>query len=199
MAIRIGITGGIGSGKSGVSNLLRVMGVPVYDCDREARRLMNEDATIRSGIVALAGSKAYAADGQLDRRYLAAYMFGHDDRVQAVNAIVHPAVRADWLRWAAERQECDVVAIESAILYEAGLQDDVEAVVLVYTPLEERIRRTMVRDGCAESQVRARMESQLSDEEKLPRADHVIRNAEQDAITPQVERLLSEWKGARRG
>lgn len=199
MAIRIGITGGIGSGKSGVSNLLRLMGVPVYDCDREARRLMNEDAAIRSGIVALAGSKAYAADGQLDRRYLAAYMFGHDDRVQAVNAIVHPAVRADWLRWAAERQDCDVVAIESAILYEAGLQDDVEAVVLVYTPLEERIRRTMVRDGCAESQVRARMESQLSDEEKLPRADHVIRNAEQDAITPQVERLLSEWKGARRG
>lgn len=189
---KIGITGGIGSGKSGVSGLLRVMGVPVYDCDREARRLMNDDPAIRADITALAGSGAYTPEGPLDRRYLAAFMFGSADKVEAVNAIVHPAVRADFRRWAAEREAFDVVAIESAILFEAGMKDDVDAVVLVYTPREERLQRTMARDGATEEQVRARMDSQMSDEDKLPLADYIIRNAERDAITPQVQQLLTQ-------
>ena len=194
MAIRLGITGGIGSGKSGVSGLLRVLGVPVYDCDMEARRLMNDDSTIKAGITALAGADAYTDEGQLNRRFLAAYMFGNAERVAAVNAIVHPAVRADFRRWADERDACDVVAIESAILFEASMKEDVDAVVLVYTPREERLKRTMARDGASEQQVRARMESQMSDEDKIPLADYIIRNAEQDAVTPQVMHLLALLK-----
>lgn len=197
MAIRLGITGGIGSGKSGISGLLRVLGVPVYDCDREARRLMNDDPTIRSGIIALAGAGAYTSDGQLDRRFLAAFMFGDADRVAAVNAVVHPAVRADFHRWADERDAFDVVAIESAILFEAGMRNDVDAIALVYTPRDERIQRTMARDGSTEAQVRARMDSQMSDEDKLPLSDYIIRNAEQDAVTPQVFQLLTELKSSR--
>lgn len=198
MSVRLGITGGIGSGKSGVSGLLRVMGVPVYDCDGEARRLMNDDAAIRAAITALAGPDAYTSDGRLDRRYLASFMFGDADRVTAVNAIVHPAVRADFRRWAEERSACEVVAVESAILFEAGMEGDVDAVALVYTPREERLQRTMARDGTTEEQVRARMDSQMSDEEKLPLADYVIRNAEHDAITPQVRHLLTLLRGGPR-
>ena len=195
MGVRIGITGGIGSGKSGISGLLRVLGVPVYDCDREARRLMNEDAALREAITALAGADAYAPDGALNRRQLAAFMFGHADRVAAVNAIVHPAVRADFRRWAEERCDHEVVALESAILFEAGMRDDVDGVALVYTPLKERLQRAMARDGATEEQVRARMASQLRDEDKLPMADYIIRNAEQDAVTPQVVHMLSLLKG----
>lgn len=192
MAIKIGITGGIGSGKSSVSGLLRVMGVPVYDCDREARRLMHSDDAIRRGLVALAGEAVYGADGQLDRRYLATFMFGHDERVAQVNALVHPVVRADFRRWAEERRAEAVVALESAILFEAGMKGDVDAAVLVYTPFDERLQRTMARDGVTEEQVRARMASQMTDEERLPLADYVIHNAERDAVTPQVVALIEE-------
>ena len=190
MAIKLGITGGIGSGKSCVSNLLRVMGVPVYDCDKEASRLMNSSEKIRRELIRLAGSDVYDEQEKLNRRLLAAYMFGHADRVEKVNAIVHPSVREDFSRWAAEREGERVVALESAILYEAGMSGDVDAVVLVYTPAEERLRRAMERDDASAEQVRRRMESQTPDEEKMERADFVIRNAEDDAVTPQVVNLL---------
>lgn len=192
--VRICITGGIGSGKSGVSELLRVMGVPVYDCDREAKRLMTDDGAIRQALEQLVQSPEplYDDRGALNRRLLASYIFGHPDRVQAVNAIVHPAVRADFRRWTQEREDEGhaVAAMESAILYEAGMEHDVDKVVLVYTPREERIARTMERDHATRESVLARMESQMSDEEKLVRAHYIIRNAEADAVTPQVEALM---------
>lgn len=187
---KLGITGGIGSGKSGVASLLRVMGVPVYDCDAEARRLMNDSPAIRSALVALAGGEVYGADGCLQRSLLAAFMFGHPDRVQAVNAIVHPAVRADFRRWASRRGLPSIVALESAILFESGLDGDVDAVAVVTAPLDERIARTMARDGSTREQVLARMASQLSDDERVPKARFVIRNAEADAITPQVTAMM---------
>lgn len=187
---KLGITGGIGSGKSGVASLLRVMGVPVYDCDAEARRLMNDSPAIRSALVALAGGEVYGDDGCLQRSLLAAFMFGHPDRVQAVNAIVHPAVRADFRRWASRRVLPSIVALESAILFESGLDGDVDAVAVVTAPLDERIARTMARDGSTREQVLARMASQLSDDERVPKARFVIRNAEADAITPQVTAMM---------
>lgn len=193
MTFRLGITGGIGSGKSGVAGLLRVMGIPVYDCDSEARRLMNTSDAIRQGLIALVGPEVYINRSTgvqtLDRRLLADFMFGHAGRIAAVNALVHPAVREDFRQWTARHADSGVVALESAILFEAGMKDDVDAVVLVYTPIEERVRRTMARDGITEQAVRARLASQMTDEEKLPLADYVIHNAEADAITPQVMRL----------
>ena len=191
---RLGITGGIGSGKSSVAGLLRVMGIPVYDCDAEARRLMTESAPLRTALVALAGPQVYTETPSvtLNRRYLADFMFGHPDRVDAVNAIVHPAVREDFRLWTAHHKALPLVAMESAILFEAGMRGDVDAVVLVYTPLAERIRRTMGRDGASESSVRARLASQQSDDDKLTLADYVIHNAEADAVTPQVTALLTK-------
>ncbi len=212
MTFRLGITGGIGSGKSGVAGLLRVMGIPVYDCDSEARRLMNSSASIRQGLIALVGPEVYinrstgvqecrSADNSmstgsptLNRRLLADYMFGHPERIAAVNALVHPAVREDFRQWTRRHASQPLVALESAILFEAGMKDDVDAVVLVYTPIDERVQRTMARDGITEQAVRARLASQMTDEAKLPLADYVIHNADADAITPQVMQLIERIK-----
>lgn len=191
--LKVGITGGIGSGKSGVSELLRIAGIPVYDCDSEARRLMNTNPTLRKALTALAGEDVYASDSHLNRRYLADFMFGHPERVKAVNALVHPAVREDFCAWA-ERQGADIVGIESAILFEAGMREDVDVTVLVFTPRDERIQRAMARDGATEESVRARLASQMPDVEKIPLVDFIIRNAEADAITPQVMELIKELK-----
>lgn len=191
-AYRLGITGGIGSGKSGVSRLLHVMGIPVYDTDAEARRLMQSSPAIRSALVALVGPEVYSADGTLQRQRLAEYMFGNPDRVAAVNAIVHPVVRADFRQWATSFEETDVVAVESAILIEAGMEADVDAVAVVIAPEEERVARAVARDGATPQQIKARMANQLSDNDRLPHARFVIRNAEADAITPQVVAMVDE-------
>ena len=199
--LRLGITGGIGSGKSGVSELLRIAGIPVYDCDSEARRLMNTSPTLRKELIALAGAEVYEADAPtadapapLNRRYLADFMFGHPERVKAVNALVHPAVRSDFRAWAERQEGTDIVGVESAILFEAGMRDDVDAVVLVFTPFNERLQRAMARDGASEASVRARLASQMPDIDKIPLADYIIHNAESDAITPQVMELLGELR-----
>ncbi|MBO7468293.1 MAG: dephospho-CoA kinase [Bacteroidaceae bacterium] len=194
MAFKLGITGGIGSGKSGVSELLRVMGIPVYDCDKEASRLMHQSPEIRRQLTLLAGEGVYDENGMLNRKMLASFMFGNESRVRAVNAIVHPSVRADFRRWAEEKAHLPFVGLESAILYEAGMKEDVDAVVLVYTPAEERLQRAMARDNVPEEQIRRRMNSQMLDENKLALADYVIRNAENDAVTPQVLELLQSLR-----
>ena len=130
----------------------------------------------------------------LNRRLLADYMFGHPERIAAVNALVHPAVREDFRQWTRRHASQPLVALESAILFEAGMKDDVDAVVLVYTPIDERVQRTMARDGITEQAVRARLASQMTDEAKLPLADYVIHNADADAITPQVMQLIERVK-----
>ena len=202
-SLKLGITGGIGSGKSGVSELLRITGIPVYDCDHEARRLMDTSPTLREALIALAGPETYTNssthDSQpstLNRRHLADFMFGYPERVMAVNALVHPAVREDFRTWAEQQEGADIVGVESAILLEAGMREDVDAVVLVLTPFEERLQRAMARDGVSETSVRARLASQKPDIEKIPFVDYIIHNAESEAITPQVMEMLKElrWK-----
>ena len=143
---KIGVTGGIGSGKSVVSRLLRLMGIPVYDCDSEAKRLMCCSSAVRNALIAAVGSEVYRVDGTLDRAFLSAYMFGYPERVAQVNAIVHPAVRADFEEWARLSDKA-VVAVESAILFEAGMDADVDAVWLVCAPESLRLQRAVLRDG----------------------------------------------------
>ena len=185
----IGVTGGIGSGKSVVSRLLRLMGVPVYDCDREAKRLMCESVVIREALVGAVGTEVYDASGQLDRAYLASYMFGNPERVSLVNGIVHPVVRADFRTWA-QQSEKAVVAVESAILFEAKMDADVDAVCLVHAPEATRVRRAILRDGSNEKAVRSRMQSQLSEQEYMERADVIIHNDEAHSLIGQVSSLL---------
>lgn len=188
---KIAIVGGIGSGKSVVSRLFRLWGVPVYDCDAEAKRLMNDSESLRFALTEAVGNGVYGADGCLNRSYLAAYMFGHADRVSLVNGIVHPVVRDDFRKWT-QRIGASLVAVETAILFESGLDADVDAVLLVYTPEKLRIERAMRRDGTDEASVRRRMESQRRDEELIPLATYTICNDGETSVIAQIMAVLED-------
>lgn len=179
----IGITGGIGSGKSYVARWLRHnYDMPVYDCDREAKRLMTCEP-VRQEIVRLLGEEAYLSDGRLNKPLLAQFVFGSAEHQAAINAIVHPAVKADFQRWAAARE--GLVVIESAILVEAGFMDVVDVLIAVEAPRELRLRRVTERDAATPEQVEARMRRQLEDEARREAADFVITNDGRD-FGPQL-------------
>ena len=187
----IGVTGGIGSGKSVVARLLQLMGVPVYDCDSKAKQLMCINEGVHKALVETAGEAVYNGDGTLNRAYLSSYMFGHPERVTAVNAIVHPAVRADFRQWA-QQSKCPIVAVESAILYEAGMENDVDAVWLVQASEALRLQRAMLRDGTDEAAIKRRMQSQMSEEELMYRANSIVYNDGEHSLIGQVWHLLQK-------
>lgn len=188
----IGITGGIGSGKSMVSALLRVYGVPVYDADHESKRLLVTSPTIRHGLTALLGPEIYRPDGTLDRARMAALIFADADLLARVNAIIHPAVGDDFDAWR-ERLTVPLCAMESAILFESGFDRRADVRLTVYAPEAIRLQRVMARDGAAEADVRRRMQSQWTDERKAALSDAVITNDGLSALIPQVEALLNRW------
>lgn len=187
--VRFGVTGGIGSGKSYVLRLLAARGIPVYDSDAGAKRLMRTDTGIRKGLTDLLGEDVYTADGELNKPLVSAYLFANAQNAGRINAIVHPRVKADFNRWTS-CQNAPHVALESAILFEAGFEDTVDFVVTVYAPVEMRICRVRERDGMAEAQVRKRMEAQLDDEEKCRRSDFVILNDGSKPLEVQIDGLL---------
>lgn len=194
---KIAIVGGIGSGKSVVSRLLRLLGIPVYECDAEAKRLMNVNESLRLALMNAVGREAYGSDGRLDRRYLANYMFGHADRVALVNGIVHPVVRDDFREWT-QRMGDPVVAVETAILFESGLDADVDAILLVYAPEKIRVERAMRRDGADEASVRRRMENQRKDEELMSLSTYTIYNDDTESVIAQVKSVLEDINEKRR-
>ena len=184
---KIGITGGIGSGKSRLCRLFAERGVAVYDTDAAAKRLMTEDAALVAAIQARFGAESYA-DGALNRPYLAARVFADEAERQALNGLVHPAVKADFVAWA-DRQEGDYVILESALLFEAGLDTLVDAVVAVMAPERLRIERVRQRDGVSEEQVRNRMAAQMSDEELYRRATVTVVNIFEEDLEAAVQNL----------
>ena len=191
--IKIAVTGGIGSGKSYISHLLENMHIPVYNADNEAKRLTVSDAGIRGELIALLGEEVYK-DGLLNKPLLASYLFSDPAHVLQINSIIHPRVRKDFTVWVERQEECEIVGMESAILYEAGFQDTVDAVIMVYAPVELRIQRAMYRDGASEEQVRARIAAQMDDEEKLRRADFTVVNDGVQLLIPQLNRIVEQLK-----
>lgn len=189
MAIKIGITGGIGSGKSVVSRLLSLMDIPVYLSDDEAKRLTATDETIRKELTALLGDELYQGD-VLNKSLLAGYLFASPENAARVNAIIHPVVKQDFRRWCKENASSAILAMESAILIEAGFAPEVDAVVMVYAPKEVRIRRAMKRDGASRKQIEQRIQNQMDDEAKRAKADYTIINDDKTPLIPQVFRLL---------
>jgi dephospho-CoA kinase len=173
--IRVGVTGGIGSGKSTVCRLLAGRGAPVYDSDSRARELMDGDGEIRRAIEALLGTAAYRGDGLLDRGYVAGRVFGDRMLLASLNSIVHPAVALDFEAWTLPFRDRPYVVLESAILLESGFDRFVDCVVAVAAPVEVRIERTAGR-GVSREDVMRRMDNQLTDEERARRAWRVINN-----------------------
>lgn len=184
MVTTVGITGGIGSGKSVVSAILAVMGYPVYDTDSRARTLMDRSSQIRDRLQALFGSEVYRG-GQLNRPFLAERIFSDETSRKQVNAIVHPVVKSDFRAWA-EAGNTPLAFMESAILFESGFRETVQDVWVVAAPDDIRLQRVMQRDGWTESHVRQRMASQLPQAEKIRRADTVIRNDGRQLLLPQI-------------
>ena len=185
--IKIGVTGGIGSGKSTVCRVFSLLGIPCYDSDREAKRLMNTDPALKTRISNLLGPEAYTPQG-LDRTYVSARVFENSALLQQLNAIVHPAVAADFARWA-ETQRTPYVIEESAILFESGADRGMDRTVAVVAPETIRIRRVCRRDQRDETAVKARIAHQMSDEERTRRADYVLKADEQELLIPQILKL----------
>ena len=187
----LGITGGIGSGKSYVSALLQKhFGIPVYDCDKEAKRLTVESEEIRQKLVELVGAEVFEG-GKLNKQLLADFLFADPENASQVNATIHPEVLKDFARWAGEQKENKMVALESAILFESGFNAYVDKVLFVDAPEEVRLKRAMLRDGANEEQIRARMKMQQPELHRL-QADFIIDNSTSDdtRLLEQLDRMV---------
>ena len=158
---------------------------------------MVSDEGIRRELIALLGKEVYDKEGALNKPLLASYLFSSPEHVRQINAIIHPRVREDFIRWIGELKECEIAGMESAILYEAGFENTVDAVVMVYAPLELRVKRAMQRDSATEQQVRARILAQLDDEEKRSRADFTVLNDGTVPLLPQLTQVIEELKSGK--
>ena len=184
---KVGLTGGIGSGKSKVAEFLRDREVAIYDSDSRAKELMISNEALREALIAEFGQECYTADG-INRAWLAQRVFNNEAELARLNAIVHPAVMRDFAEWA-EAQEGNYVVLESAILLEAGLESHVDVVVAVMAPKELRLERAMLRDGASREQIEERMRNQMSDEERTDRAKYAIVNIDLEELEEDVEQL----------
>ena len=191
--ISIAITGGIGSGKSYISNILQEYGIPIYNTDDEAKRLMVSDEGIRRDLVALLGEDVYV-EGILNKSLLASYLFADAENAARINGIVHPRVKLDFCRWLEQHMDKEIVGMECAILFEAGFDDAVDSVVMVYAPEDLRVERAMKRDHATEAQIRARIAAQLDDEEKCKHADYVIYTDGSIPLDSQLSTLIAQLK-----
>ena len=191
--IKIAVTGGIGSGKSYISHLLENMHIPVYNADNEAKRLTVSDAGIRGELIALLGEEVYK-DGLLNKPLLASYLFSDPAHVLQINSIIHPRVRKDFTVWVERQEKCEIVGMESAILYEAGFQDTVDAVIMVYAPVELRIQLSLIHISEPTRLGRARIAAQMDDEEKRRRADFTVVNDGVQLLIPQLNRIVEQLK-----
>ena len=194
--LRIGITGGIGSGKSIASRLFHALGVPVYDADTRARWVMENDAALRDELRAAFGADTYDATGRLNRPALAGMVFNNPARLAQLNGLVHPHVGTDFERWATVQQQAGhaYVLKEAALLFEAGSYKQLDRIITVFAPLAVRTARVLRRDPQrSAADVAAIMAKQLSEEEKMQRADYVLVNDDAQPLLPQVLALHAEF------
>jgi dephospho-CoA kinase len=201
MTLRVGITGGMGSGKSTVAAVFATLGIPVYQADAAAKRLMNEDAGLIATLKKHFGEATYT-NGMLNRSWLAAEVFNNKEKLALLNAVVHPATIADGENWMAEQSAAYAIK-EAAIIFETGSQRYLDHIIGVYAPVTLRIHRSMKRDHLSREEVNARMNRQMDDAIKMKLCDTVITNDEQQAIIPQVmkihEQLLALASQAKTG
>ena len=184
MAIMIGLTGGIGSGKSVVAKVFATLGIPVFNADDEAKRIMQSSTEIKTKLIEQFGTDIYNAHG-LDKEKLASIVFNDSFQLQLLNAIVHPVTIQAAKDWAA-KQTSPYVIKEAALIFESGAADGLLKVIGVTAPLSIRIHRVMQRDGITKDQVDARMRNQISDTIKMRLCDYVIENNNQQMVIPQV-------------
>ena len=192
--IKVGLTGGIGSGKSTVSKILISKGFSVYNSDNRAKWLMNNDDNLKSNIISIFGNKAYLK-GSLNRKYLSAKVFNDSLKLKALNNLVHPLVAIDFKNWLLHQKSKDFVFKEAAILIESGAYKEMDKIIVVSCPENIRLERVLKRDGNSPELVKKRMQNQISETEKINHADFIVKNngSESDLVL-EVEFVISELK-----
>ena len=193
MAITIGITGGIGSGKSTVCQIFKLLGVPVFEADTVAKELVNSNSEIKTGLVNLYGEDIYTQNGLIDRKKLADIIFNDDIQLAKVNTLVHPVVREEFKKWV-KLQETTYIIHEAAILFESGFYKMMDFTILVSAPEPQRIERVVKRDGTSENLVKERMAKQWTDEQKRKLASFEIKNDNRNLIIPQIIKIDNQIK-----
>ncbi len=183
--LKVGVTGGIGSGKTTVCKIFEVLGIPVYYADDRAKALMNSDEGIVSAVKEIFGEEAYAG-GKLNRQYISSKVFNNKPLLAKLNAVVHPAVAIDVRKWMSGITGKPYVIQESALLYESGSYKQLDKIIVVYAPQEQRVKRIKARDNVSYEEVISRMKNQLPDEEKKKMADFVIYNDDRHSLIRQV-------------
>ena len=188
----IGLTGGIGSGKSTIARVMETLGVPVFDADRAALALYDEDESLLTEVKERFGASVIQPGGQLNRQALASIVFNDAEALQQLNAMVHPRVAKKFDAWK-KMQRTSVVIREAAILFESGSATDCDSVIVITAPEELRVARVQKRNGWTEAEVRARMKRQWSEEQLIERADAVIVNDDKHLVLPQLTRVIQDF------
>lgn len=185
--LKIGLTGGIGSGKSTVAKIFEVLGIPVYYADTEAKRLMNSNEKIKESLRQHFGEATYKNE-DLDRKYLADIVFNNPEKLELLNALIHPVTIKDAEEWM-QRQAAPYSIKEAALLFESGAAENLDFVIGVYAPQALRIKRVMKRDNLSQDEIVKRINRQVNEEMKMKLCDFVITNNEQELLIPQVLKL----------
>lgn len=188
----IGLTGGIGSGKTTIANHFKSLGIPIYIADEEAKKLMQSDEIVKA-IKETFGADLFEND-ILNRGKLAEAVFNDPDKLKQLNAIVHPAVKKHFKQWILEHNEFPAVIYEAAILFESGSYKDFDTIITVTAPIETRIQRVIARDNTSREQVLKRIEAQWTDEQRISKSDFVIENESIEKSLIEIERILKILK-----
>lgn len=184
--IKVGITGGIGSGKTTVCKVFELLGVPVYYADIEAKQIVDSNLEVKKNIITTFGNSVLNDEEKIDKKKLASLVFNNKENLEKLNSIVHPAVREHFENWLQQHSTQKYILKEAAILFESGSYKLVDKVIAVVAPLELKISRTMQRDKVTQAEVELRISNQLNDDEKIKRSQFVIHNDEQQLLIPQI-------------
>ncbi len=183
--IKVGLTGGIGSGKTTICNVFRQLGVPVYSADNEAKKVIQQDK-VQTKLISRFGKEIYKKDGTIDSQKFASIIFANNEALNSANNIIHPAVNEDYNKWLSEHNSATYTIKEAAILVESGAYEFMDIIITVCAPIDVKIARVIKRDNTTAELVKQRMDKQLSDDEKLAVSDFVINNDDVQLVVPQV-------------
>lgn len=188
--IKLGVTGGIGSGKTSVCKVFTILGIPVFSTDPEARKIMENDESVVRRINSIAGRNLYI-NGKLNRNELASLIFNDNTLLQKVNSLIHPIVFEHFKQWETE-QDAPYVIMEAAVLFESGGSKLVDRIATIVAPLEERVERVILRNNLSREQVMERMQNQIDDKIRIKQSDYVIHNSENEMIIPAILKIHND-------
>ena len=193
MMLKVGITGGIGSGKTTVCKVFELLGIPVFYADDVAKSIMQTDPVLKTALLDTFGENSYTKDGMLNRAYISSIVFNDKQELEKLNSLVHPAVLRAFDNWVLEHHESPYVIKEAALLYESGGFKMCNKSILVIAPTLIKMNRVKLRDGISEEDIQLRMNRQFSDEMKIKYADHILNNDEKQLLIPQIIQLHQQF------